>query len=53
SSMVLDRLWFWGCMTWDGPGFLAKIDSTLDSSRYIRTLKDELVKTINRYIIGP
>jgi hypothetical protein len=36
----------WGCMTWDGPGFLAKIDSGLDSELYIRILQDELLNTV-------
>ena len=43
----------WGCMTWDGPGFLVKIDSTLDSALYIRILQDELLNTIDWYNIDP
>ena len=43
----------WGCMTWDGPGFLAKIDSGLDSELYIRILQDELLNTIDWYNIDP
>ncbi|KAF9998336.1 hypothetical protein BGZ80_006806 [Entomortierella chlamydospora] len=37
----------WGCKTWDGPGYLAKIDSTLDSELNIRILQDELLNTVN------
>ena len=43
----------WGCMTWDGPGFLAKIDSKLDSALYIRILQDELLDTVDWYNIDP
>jgi hypothetical protein len=43
----------WGCMTWDGPGFMAKIDSTLDSALYIRILQDVLLNTIDWYNTDP
>ena len=43
----------WGCMTWDGPGYLAKIDSTLDAELYIRILQEELLNTVNWYNIDP
>jgi transposase len=43
----------WGCMTWDGPGFLTRIDSTLDSELYIRILQDELLDTVDWYNIDP
>jgi len=43
----------WGCMTWDGSSFLAKIDSGLDSELYIRILQDELLNTIDWYNIDP
>lgn len=43
----------WGCMTWDGPGYLARIDSTLDSELYIRILEEDLLNTVDWYNIDP
>lgn len=39
----------WGCMTSEGPGFLAKIDNGLDGDLYRGILKDELKRTIAWY----
>jgi hypothetical protein len=39
----------WGCMTWDGVGFLCKIDGTLNSELYQNILGDELIKTLEWY----
>lgn len=39
----------WGCITYDGPGFLTKIDSILDKDLYKTILNDELQHTISWY----
>ena len=43
----------WSCMTWEGPDFIAKIDSTLDSDLYIRILSEELQYSVDWYKIDP
>ena len=43
----------WSCMTWDGPGYIAKIDSTMDSDLYIRILSEELQYSVDWYKIDP
>jgi len=40
-------------MTWDGPGFLAKIDTTLDAELYVKILSEDLWDTVNWYDIDP
>ncbi|KAG0369789.1 hypothetical protein BGZ54_008878 [Gamsiella multidivaricata] len=42
-----------GCITWDGPGFLVKIDSILDAELYIRILKEDLWATVDWHNIDP
>jgi len=32
----------WGCMTWEGVGYVAKIDGRMDGNLYLQILKDEL-----------
>ena len=32
----------WGCMSWDGPGYASKIDTTMDAALYVSILEDEL-----------
>ena len=32
----------WGCMSWDGVGYAAKIDGRMDSNLYCSILEDEL-----------
>lgn len=39
----------WGCMTWDGPGFLCKISGTMNGELYKTILMEELQETINWY----
>jgi transposase len=39
----------WGCMTASGPGFLCKIDTTLDAELYCRILGGELQQTLEWY----
>jgi hypothetical protein len=47
------RIIVWSCMTWYGPSFLAKIDTTVDAKLYVRILKEDLWDTINWYDIDP
>ena len=37
----------WGCMTYQGAGYLCKIDNGLDAKLYRRILNGELVETLN------
>jgi hypothetical protein len=39
----------WGCITYQGPGFLTKIDSILDKELYRDILKGELAQSMNWY----
>ena len=39
----------WGCMTAQGPGYLCKIEGTMDQHLYKSILEDELSKTIEYY----
>ena len=32
----------WGCISWDGPGYASKIDTTMDAALYVSILEDEL-----------
>jgi hypothetical protein len=42
-------LMLWACMTWKGPGFMARIDGGLDGELYRDILADELQHTIEWY----
>ena len=39
----------WGCMTFDGPGYICRIEGTLDQHLYKRILGDELLQTLEYY----
>lgn len=39
----------WGCMTWDGVGFLCKIDGIMNSATYQAILGNELMPTMDFY----
>src|SRR5207245_9328015 len=43
----------WGCMTWQGVGFAAKIDGRMDGDIYLQILKDELHQTLVYYGLNP
>ena len=36
----------WGCMTWEGVGYAAKIEGRMDSELYLQILKDELLNSL-------
>jgi transposase len=37
------NIMIWGCMVWDGPGYISKIDGNMDTNLYIEII-DECVK---------
>ena len=39
----------WSCITYEGVGWLAKIDTTLDKNLYLEILKDELKRSLSHY----
>ena len=39
----------WGCMSWDGVGYAAKIDGRMDSDLYCSILEDELPDSIKYF----
>ena len=43
----------WGCMTWEGVGYAAKIDGRMDSDLYLQILKDELLNSLQHYGLNP
>jgi transposase len=46
-------LMMWGCMTWEGVGYAAKIDGRMDGDLYLQILKDELQQTLEHYGLNP
>ena len=43
----------WSCITWEGPGYIVKIDDVLDKDLYLTILKDDLKQTVEEYGINP
>src|SRR6266566_3102842 len=43
----------WGCMTWKGVGYAAKIDGRMDSDLYLQILKDDLLNTLEYHGLNP
>ena len=42
-------LMMWGCMSWDGVGYAAKIDGRMDSDLYCSILEDKLLDSIKYF----
>lgn len=42
-------LMIWGCITYDGPGYICKIDNTLDKELYVKILETDLVASMDYY----
>jgi transposase len=42
----------WSCMSWHGPGYIAKIDETMDSQLYIQILKEDLQLSVEEWGIS-
>lgn len=43
----------WSCITWEGPGYIVKIDDVLDKDLYLSILQDDLKQTVEEYGINP
>ena len=39
----------WSCMSWYGPGYIAKIDQSLDAQLYIEILKEDLKMSVDEW----
>jgi transposase len=42
----------WSCMSWNGPGYIARIDETMDSKLYIQILKEDLQMSVEEWGIA-
>jgi hypothetical protein len=43
----------WGCMTWKGVGYTAKIDGRIDGDLYLQILKNDLQNTLQYHGLNP
>ena len=48
-----DSVMIWGCMTWYGVGYAAKIDGRMDRDLHLQILKDELLNMIQYHGLNP
>ena len=39
----------WGCMLWDRPRQICKINSRIDKELYVQILEDKLLETLEEY----
>ena len=39
----------WACMSWNGPGYIAKVDDTMDSTLYIQILQEDLQMSVKEW----
>jgi hypothetical protein len=46
-------LMIWGCMTWQGPGYVVKIDGNMDKELYQEILDEGVKWTLRDYKINP
>src|SRR5262249_36116029 len=53
SSMAGGSIMIWGCMTVHSPGFMCKLNRTMDRHVYKDILKEELAATIEYYDMDP
>lgn len=42
----------WACMSWHGPGYIAKVDDTMDSKLYIQILQEDLQMSVEEWGIA-
>jgi transposase len=47
------NIMIWGCMTYDGPGFMWKLQGTMSQYLYLNILKDELQQAMEYYDFDP
>lgn len=40
------RIMFWGCFTWEGPGYGSKIDGNMDTDLYLKIMDEELQQSL-------
>lgn len=43
------NIMIWGCMTWDGVGFMCRIEGRMDGDLYVQIMEDELLATLDHY----
>jgi hypothetical protein len=43
----------WGCMKYDGVGYVTRIEGKMDATLYCGILKDKLQQTLEYYDINP
>lgn len=43
------NIMLWGCMTWYGPGYISKIDGTMDETLYVEILDECVPLTLKDY----
>lgn len=43
------NIMLWGCFLWEGPGYIVRIDSTMDSKLYCDILSDDLTASVSYY----
>ena len=43
----------WGCMTWEGVGYAAKIDGRMNSDLYLQILENDLLNTLEYHGLNP
>lgn len=46
------NIMIWGCMTWDGPGSVNKIEGKMDTALYIKIIDECLPNTLEKYHIN-
>ena len=39
----------WGCMTWDGVGYLSEVDGKMNAAQYVQILDESLLNTLEFY----
>ncbi|KIJ10870.1 hypothetical protein PAXINDRAFT_40279, partial [Paxillus involutus ATCC 200175] len=43
----------WGCMAWEGVGYVTKIDGRMGGDLYLQILKDELQESLKYHGLNP
>src|SRR6185369_10602063 len=47
------RIFVWGCMTWEGIGYMCRIKSKLNAQLYVDILEEDFQKTLDYYGLSP
>jgi hypothetical protein len=48
-----DLVIVWGCMAWQGVRYAPNIDGKMDGYLFLQSLKDELLNTLQYYVLNP